>query len=169
MPCEQLITGKATAAQVLGSGASSSGNAFPLSQVSWKVSKEEIIWAGSPWFVHLGCPGDKSPVETSVTLGRVQALGMMTLWLYRKGSHLDIPQQEWWQGMGTLGEAEQDPSHVNSGSPSSAGFGTTCFPACAEVITSAEFPDIGEINIYTHTAVSSSGGLLEKEQFMPRP
>lgn len=55
--------------------------------------------------------------------------------------------------MRTLWEAKQNPSHVNSGSPSSADFGTTCFPACAEVITSTEvveFPDIGEI-IYTHT------------------
>lgn len=34
MPCEQLITGEATVAQVLGSGANSSGIAFPLSQVS---------------------------------------------------------------------------------------------------------------------------------------
>lgn len=34
MPCEQLITCEATAGQVLGSGASSSGIAFPLSQVS---------------------------------------------------------------------------------------------------------------------------------------
>lgn len=54
--------------------------------------------------------------------------------------------------MGTLGEAKQDPSHVNSGSPNSAHFGTTCFPACAEVLTSAEvveFPDLGEIYIHT--------------------
>lgn len=34
MSCEQLITGEATAVQVLGSGASSSGIAFPLSQMS---------------------------------------------------------------------------------------------------------------------------------------
>lgn len=30
VPCEQLITGEATAVQVLGSGASSSGIAFPF-------------------------------------------------------------------------------------------------------------------------------------------
>lgn len=75
---------------------------------------------------------------TSVAWGRVQALGMMTHWLCRKGNHLDVPQQEWWQGVGILGEAKQDPSRVNSGCPSSADLGTTCFPACAEVITSVE-------------------------------
>lgn len=168
MACE------ATAVQVLGSGASSSGIAFPLSQVSWEVSKEEIIWAGSPWFVHLGYLGDKSPVENSVTLGRIQALGLMTHWLCRKGTHLDVALQEWWQGLGTLGEAKQDLSHVNSGWPGSADLGTTCFSCfcrsdhqcwgswCFLILEK-------DIYIYTRTAVSSSGGLLEKEQFMPRP
>lgn len=77
-------------------------------------------------------------METSVSLGRVQALGVITHWLYRKGNHLVVPQLEWWQGVGTLGEAKQNPYHVNSGCPSSADLGTTCFPACSEVITSAE-------------------------------
>lgn len=40
--------------------------------------------------------------------------------------------------MGILGEAKQDLSPVNSGCPGSAELGTTCFPACAEVITSVE-------------------------------
>lgn len=77
-------------------------------------------------------------MENSVTLGRVQALGMMTHWLCRKGNHLDVTLQECWQGVAVLGEAKQDLSHVNSGCPSSADLGTTCFPAFAEVITSVE-------------------------------
>lgn len=80
-------------------------------------------------------------METSVTLGRVQASGgVMTHWLCRKGNHLDVPLLEWWQGVVILQESKQDPSHVNSGCPSPANLGTTCFPAC--VITSVEVASV---------------------------
>jgi len=52
------------------------------------------------------------PVKMSVTLGRVQTLGVITHLLCRKGTgnHLDVPLQERWQGAEVLEEAKQDTS-----------------------------------------------------------
>lgn len=51
-------------------------------------------------------------MKISVPLGRVEALGVTTSLLCRKGTgnHLDVPLQGWWQGVGMLQEAKWDTS-----------------------------------------------------------